>query len=61
MQIMAGLKPGGEFHYAPGLPFFERHLAAMASYSIRRTPIPVGGQPGLDDILYVARVKKKQS
>jgi len=26
MEILAALKPGGSFHYAPDLPFIEKHL-----------------------------------
>jgi len=26
MEILAALKPGGSFHYAPELPFIEKHL-----------------------------------
>jgi len=60
MQIIASLKPGGEFHYAPGLPFFERHLVGMADYSIHRTPIPLDDQLSISDILYVAKIRRTE-
>jgi hypothetical protein len=39
MQILESLKPGGSFHYAPGLPFIEA-LLDKKCYSITSINIP---------------------
>lgn len=38
MTILAALKPGGAFHYTPGLPFIEPFLSP-STYAIIRTPV----------------------
>lgn len=39
MQILRALKPGGRFHYAPGLPFIEHYLDSK-SFSLHYHQIP---------------------
>ncbi|MDY0094277.1 MAG: class I SAM-dependent methyltransferase [Candidatus Vecturithrix sp.] len=42
MTILAALKPGGAFHYTPGLPFFET-LLPTSTYTIIRIPVTFQG------------------
>lgn len=46
MSILAALKPGGCFAYAPGVPFFERHLdRARFSLASRAISLPGRAMP----------------
>ncbi len=58
MQILGGLKPGGEFCYAPGLPFFEPHIESSREFAVAKTTIQAGNTLGIGEIFYAARVKK---
>jgi hypothetical protein len=39
-EILEALRPGGSFHYAPGLPFVERHLEP-ARFAVHSRPLPL--------------------
>jgi hypothetical protein len=60
MEILRGLKPGGAFYYAPGLPFMESALPA-ALYQVRRRrvtgPVEVNGV--MDQALYAAQILRR--
>jgi len=58
MNILASLKPGAAFYYAPGLPFFESQLAQLAGYSISKTIIEADNSLGIGEIFYSAKIKK---
>lgn len=47
MKILAGLRSGGVFAYAPALPFFEALLGS--DFAVQRLPWPAGRPPGVLD------------
>jgi hypothetical protein len=57
MNIIASLKPGGTFYYAPGLPFFEGYIADLLGYSISKVSVPVS-TPEIADISYSTQLKR---
>ena len=59
-KIISGLKPGGEFYYAPGLPFFEPQLEETKDTPISKTTIATNSALGIGEIFYSVKVKKKE-
>ncbi|MCB0208481.1 MAG: class I SAM-dependent methyltransferase [Anaerolineae bacterium] len=59
MMLLGGLKPGGTLYYAPGLPFIESHLAAMADYALTKTVIETDTTLGIGELFYAVKIHKK--
>jgi len=49
MELLAALKPGGSFVYAPGLPFVEQHLPAR-KWRMRQTLLPSPLREAVDSV-----------
>jgi SAM-dependent methyltransferase len=60
LTIISSLQPGGVFCYAPGLPFFEGHLAELEHYSISKTTISTNTLLGIGEIAYSIQIKKEK-
>ena len=58
MKILSGLRAGGVFCYAPGLPFIEEHLEEMVGYSITKTAIESDQILGIGEVFYSVKVEK---
>ncbi|MCB0154297.1 MAG: hypothetical protein KDF65_05825 [Anaerolineae bacterium] len=56
MRLLAGLKAGGSFCYAPGLPFFEESLAQTGRYTLTKTTIAADRSLGIGEIFYAMKV-----
>lgn len=58
IRILASLKPGGAFHYAPGLPFFEDHLEKIGRYRLAKSIILADHTLGIGEIFYATKCTK---
>ena len=56
MNLLACLEPGGEFYYAPGLPFFEDELEETGEYTVSKTPIVIDAF-GIGEIAYSTKIR----
>ncbi|MCK5739757.1 class I SAM-dependent methyltransferase, partial [bacterium] len=59
MQIINSLQPGGDFYYAPGVPFFEPHLKELDFIEIHQYPIQLETKLAIKDISYAIRLTKR--
>ncbi|MBN1154232.1 hypothetical protein JXB12_04855 [candidate division KSB1 bacterium] len=61
MKIIEGLKIGGKFYYAPGLPFFEEHLDEKSSILIEKIPVDLSVDiQGVNEIAYAVELTRLQ-
>jgi hypothetical protein len=58
LRILASLAPGGSFHYAPGLPFFEEHLEVLPGYNVEKAEIAAPALHGVDEVAYATKVTR---
>jgi SAM-dependent methyltransferase len=58
MRIIASLRAGGIFYYAPGLPFFEDHLKGIGGYQFEKIMIASNNVLGIGEIFYAAKVRR---
>lgn len=59
MAIIESLKTGGEFLYAPGLPFMEKHIAGLTRFEAATSPVPRSKKPETaGDISYSTSIRK---
>ena len=56
--ILAALKPGGAFHYVPGLPFFEPALADLPGFALTKTPLAANEWSGIGEIFYAVTITR---
>jgi len=57
INILSSLDEGGEFYYAPGLPFFEDEIVATGRYTVYKTSVAVNTFE-IGEIAYSTRIQR---
>jgi hypothetical protein len=57
MGILSSLDEGGEFYYAPGLPFFEDEIEATGRYTVYKTSVAINTFE-IGEIAYSTRIQR---
>jgi hypothetical protein len=57
MEILKSLRPGGEFIYTPGLPFFEEYIKPLKAFKFESFKI-TAPLKSIENITYTSRVKR---
>ena len=58
MSLLSSLRLGGQFCYAPGLPFMEELLEPMVGYTIDKRIIEADKALGIGEVFYSVKVTK---